>query len=318
MKTLRNNSDVCHSFANKQYESAKCGNMFFSTNYENRSTLYSYSNHFAIAQFAIHAETGNEVVLFTENKYSSSTAKQICHAYASLRGKNFVFVPRVLNSVAENIKAYEIEANNQLEKLAFAKKPEIYVNQLDSIKVRAEKYCEFLGLRMPVRLSELLSLKEAPEHIKVKMLEGRKQAKVWAKEKSDREKSDKIKYEAEYEENIIKWYNFDTNYIGRYAFARGNTDRKDFLRFNINTGNVETSQNVKIPAKIALNFYHTLISIKNISGIKNIDVKLMNLYEVRQVTNDYVIIGCHYILFSEIESIIPKLSNYIDSQSISA
>lgn len=303
MKRLTCNSDVCHSFANKEYPSAIFCNMFFEKGYDNCSTLYSYGHHFAIAKFVTSPVTGKEVVLFTESKFSSSTGRQITKAQRALRGNTFVFVPRVLNSISENTSHYTSEANNQLQKLALAKKPSLYIEQLNSIKARADRYYSFLGIDMPVELSELLDLKQAPEEVKLLMLRLRDQGKERRKEIAEENKRRNAEYQANHLERVEKWRKFDLSYVGHSNYDH----QYDYLRFNSDSGNVETSQSVNVPVKIALDFYNTLLSLK---GADTEDIKLMNLYQVRIVTYEYVIIGCHKILFSEIESIMPVLRAY--------
>src|SRR3990167_6686372 len=75
-KTLKNNREVAHIWAQQRQSEGKSGNMFFEG-----ATIYSYGHHFPIARFA-----RPDTVLLTSNRYSVSTAKHINYTRQALRG----------------------------------------------------------------------------------------------------------------------------------------------------------------------------------------------------------------------------------------
>lgn len=92
MKRVFDNAMLAHVWAQQTQSEGRSanGNFFFRD-----STIFSYGAHFPIARFIING-AGEKAVLFTQAKYSISTAKHISLVWRALdygRGHNVIEVP---------------------------------------------------------------------------------------------------------------------------------------------------------------------------------------------------------------------------------
>lgn len=104
IKNLRSHSDVAHAFATYGGDSENWGgngNMFF----DNR-TIYSYGRHFAIAKYI-----ANDVLLFVDHTYSSSTCKHIGHTDSATSQYTKLYVNNPNASLMTNV----IKAESEIE-----------------------------------------------------------------------------------------------------------------------------------------------------------------------------------------------------------
>ena len=84
----------------------------------------------------------------------------------------------------------------------------------------------------------------------------------------------------------------------------------DLLRFNVHKQRIETSQAVEIPLTIALKFYKAIKTVIAGGGCKGdscADVTKLMDYQVKEITNKYIIVGCHKITLIEIENLVKIL-----------
>lgn len=319
MKRLRNNQEVAHFFANKVCESGQGSSFYFTNDYDNKSTLYSYGRHFAIAKFDRDTE-GNQVLLFTERTYGQATSRHIQYARSATSHLLRVFVPSLENTPIQNIEYYRGQAKFILEKLLSARKPVKYLDMLERLKAKVTAYCKFLGIPIPEDLSILLNVTDSdgvPESIRLST-EAEKERLLQQKREFAIYEAKRAKEEAErVEETLIKWRNFEVNSI--YSSW---SDAFSYLRFNADKGRVETSQRVEIPVNIALDFYYIINSIKRIDVNKRdlgtSGVRLLGMYQLNEVGEDFIRVGCHKISFAEIEAIIPVLLAFVNSQAKTA
>jgi len=265
MKTVFNNSELAHVYANQSQSNGRNsnGSMFFEG-----STIYSYGYHFAIATIETN-QKGIECMLFTTRSYSNTTAKQISIVRNATRQFEKVFCYNPKGSNDENFNAWIREAEYTAQKLQKAKKPEIYLNELGHIQRQSNEYAHFKGVEIPETLKALLNI------------QNKAQFAEYAERKAEFAKAEKIRKEKEqkreFKEQIKKWFAGEV--------SRLYTNYKlDFLRLNDNR--VETTQAVQIPVEIAKRLY---LGIKN-ETIKEGD-KVLN-YTINEV-GEKIRIGCH-------------------------
>jgi hypothetical protein len=240
------------------------GTMFF-----NRSTIYSYGDHFAIAKHVTN-EQGQRAILFTERRYSNTTAKHISSVYMSCKNDNLIYCANPIGSHEINFKYWEQSAEHDgASKLANARKPEKYLAILADIDKTANIYASYFGIELPETLKALLSIKDKTEFL------------AFADIKADYMKAEQKKKDAEqkrkFKDDIKKWFNLETSRL--YT-----TYKYDFLRIKDNR--VETTQAVQIPLEIAKRLYN---SIKE-GTIKQGD-KILN-YSIDEI-GAQIKIGCH-------------------------
>ncbi len=297
MKKVVSTSEVAHLFANQsQYEARTpgTGSFFFKGD-----TIYSYGYHFRIAKHVTN-DRGQTAVLFTERGYSNSTAKHISVVRNAVWG-NIIMVS-TLDAGSDN--RYDAEPENIFnrwvqtgeaiaEKLKKAKKPEIYLNQLDGLKHKVEKYAEFFDLEIPNHLVFLLSIEDKNQ------FEGYEAAKTKAAaELAERLKKQNSKAT---DEQIKKFRSGESNLVRTRAYGF------DYLRFNDTSNRVETSQGVQIPAAIAKDFYSLVLQTISKGGCTNCGTVLMDRYSVQEINKAFIVVGCHKIEIKEIKLLTKNL-----------
>lgn len=266
MRNVLPTSDLCHKWANMEQQSGRTstGSLFF-----NRSTIYSYGDHFAIAKHIVN-EQGQRAVLFTERDYSNTTAKHKRSVYMSCKNDNLIYCANPIGSHEINFKYWEQQAEQDgASKLAKARKPEKYLNILSNIETKANIYASYFGIEIPETLKALLSIKDKTEFL------------AFADKKAEFIKAERKRKEAEqkkkFKEDIKKWFNCETSRL--YT-----TYKYDFLRINDNR--IETTQAVQIPMAIGKKLYQ-LIKDNKLS----IGDKVLN-YTVNEIGKE-IKIGCH-------------------------
>lgn len=266
MKKVVNKEQVSHLWANKVQNEARTPthNLYFYND-----TIYSYGGHFPIAK---HVErNGQNKVLFTLKTYSNTTAKHISIvSYASSHIDKIYCYD--FSNHEENFKLWLNKANDIGQKLLKAKKPEIYINQLNSIKSQVDKYIQFFEIDTPITLIEALNVQNKNEFLEFNSKLEELQ-KIEAKKKL-------LEAQKILKKDLKKWYNFETNYLY-------NRINKDFLRYNKEKNRFETTQRVEIPFAIAKKFYETLQK-----NLINVGDKVLD-YTINYIDKKIVKIGCH-------------------------
>jgi hypothetical protein len=266
MRNVLPTSELCHKWANQEQESGRTstGTMFF-----NRSTIYSYGDHFAIAKHVTN-EQGQRGILFTERRYSNTTAKHISSVYMSCKNDNLIYCANPIGTHEINFKHWEQSAEHDAaSKLAKARKPEKYLAVLADIERTANIYASYFGIELPETLKALLSIKDKTEFLAF----SDKKAEFIKAERKIKEAEQKKKFK----EDIKKWFNCETSRL--YT-----TYKYDFLRIKDNR--IETTQAVQIPLELGKRLYQ---SIKN--GSLSVGDKFLN-YSINEVGKE-IKIGCH-------------------------
>lgn len=265
MKKVFSNSDLAHVYSQQQQTEGRNNNGSF---HFYKETLFSYGTHFAICKF-ITNNSGDRILLFTERSYSNTTAKQISLAYNATLQHDKIFCGYPNGTNEENFNYWKIQAENVATKLIKARKPIKYLNELEVIQGKANKYANFFKIAVPEILSSLLSIKDKNEFLQYNELQNE------FIEKEERLK--KLKAKKAFKDSFKKWLNLETSYLyNRINF--------DFLR--LNSENVETTQGVKIPIEIAKR-----IAKKIENNSLSVGDKILN-YTVSEVGKD-IKIGCH-------------------------
>lgn len=266
-KVFSDQSQVAHLWANKvQDEATNSGRSFFFR----RSTIYSYGSHFPIAKH-VQDEAGNEYILFTERGYSNTTAKHISITYMACRNKEIVYCYSPEASSKENFEYWEKMVNGEIDKLAKARKPELYLNNIENIANKVKRYAEFTGHAIPEILIEAMKIVDKDQYI------GYQETRIELAKKA--RKQAEIELKKRYQEDLQKWLNFETNRL----YSNNSTD---FLRYNSENDRVETTQAVQIPNEIAKRLW---LSIRE--NTLKVGDKILH-YNINQA--DKVIkIGCH-------------------------
>jgi hypothetical protein len=275
MKKVHTPENVAHLFANQLQDEARTqtNNLFF---YNDK--IYSYGHHFCIAKHY------NGILLFTERGYSKTTSKHINHVRNASSHKERVFCAYPDGTHEKNFTFWTNEAVFNIDKLKRANKPVIYLNNLDTIKNKAERYANFFNIEIPHQLKKALEITE-----KAQISEYLEQKEAYIKAEKERKEKQAKK---EHARALKKWRNFE-------SYSLYLRDGFDYLRYNKEKQRFETSQRIEIPLQIGLKLYD---KIKN--GIKF--EKILD-YSVTEINKTFIQVGCHKITIKEINTIIKNI-----------
>jgi hypothetical protein len=275
MKIVNTPQQTAHLFANKIQDEARTQtrNLFF---YNEK--IYSYGHHFCIAKHY------NGELLFTLRSYSNTTSKHIAHVRNASSHINKIYCYNPSGTHAENFRYWINEAEFNIDKLKRANKPVIYLNNLDSIKNKAESYANFFNIEIPQQLKKALEITE-----KAQILEYLEQKDAYIKAEKERKEKQAKK---EHTRALKKWRNFE-------SYSLYLRDGYDYLRYNKEKQRFETSQRIEIPLALGLKLYD---KIKN--GIQ-FD-KILD-YSVQEINKTFIQVGCHKITIKEINQIIKTI-----------
>lgn len=283
-RVFSNHSDVIHAFAQKQQESGRASNVYFektdwndskfgkSVDYGTR--LYSYGSHYLLAEFL-----DENTVMVNDQGYSSSTGKHIGIArWATSQFKQFFLsncdIEHVYNFVKSNV-----------DKLANARKPEIYVNpilyrieQLDEYLIWAKKITSAKRNAKYRELKRILASINTPEYkAKLKELRLKELAKIKERVKID----------------LKRFENYEIN-----SFRIG---KEDYLRVSQDGTKVETTQYVSVSIEAARVLYKCIEAGRDIKG------HYIDGYRVTSL-NGTLVIGCHNINMDSVHKVGKQIS----------
>jgi hypothetical protein len=266
-KVFSDQSKVAHLWANKeQDEATNQGRSFFF----NRETIYSYGRHFPIAKH-VQDQAGNDYILFTERGYSNTTSKHISITRGACRNSEIVYCYNPDNGHESNFKYWFDEIEAEINKLAKARKPEIYLNNIEYVATKVKRYSQFTGANIPINLIEAMKITDKDQYA------GYQESRI--EQAKQVQKKAEIELKKRHEEELEKWLNFETS---RLYLNNGS----DYLRVNPENDRVETTQAVHIPNEIARRLW---LSIKE-NTIKVGD-KVLN-YSINEA-GKHIKIGCH-------------------------
>lgn len=294
-------STVAHYWANQVQDEARStdGRLFF----ENK-TIYSYGRHFPIATHY------KDVVLFTLDTYSNTTAKHISEVRSACSHKNKLYCINPENAAKgyhdKNVQYWiskiKLIASTDLPK---ARKPEKYMAQIDGLKTELDKYITYFNVKLSKQDSKAIEFSNADEFIK-----SAKEAAALAKKEQERKEKQaqaiQIKYKDAWRNSQETEFTKSVTSKQRDLLMYAKRDNTTWLR--VVDGNINTSKNVNIPIDVAeryYKFYNRIVSKGGCSG--NCNYKMLE-YDVSAATDKGLIVGCHNIPVDEIKYIANKLN----------
>ena len=209
--------------------------------------------------------------MFTERGYSNTTSKHISITRGACRNSEIVYCCNPDNGHESNFKYWFDEIEAEINKLAKARKPEIYLNNIEYIATKVKRYSQFTGANIPVNLIEAMKITDKDQYA------GYQESRI--EQAKQAQKKAEIELKKRHKEELEKWLNFETS---RLYLNNGS----DYLRVNPENDRVETTQAVHIPNEIARRLW---LSIKE-NTIKVGD-KVLN-YSINEA-GKHIKIGCH-------------------------
>jgi hypothetical protein len=299
MRKVVSSSEVAHLWANKIQDEARvqANNFYF-----NGDTIYSYGRHFPIA---VHYKG---VVLFTRDTYSNTTSKHIweVRSAASHLTKIYCLKPEAAKSGnhSPNIEYWLKQIEGEAKKLARARKPEIYFNNIEGIKAEMQAYLVYFKIKLNKEQATKIAFSNKAEWI-----EASKKADKIAKAKDKKIMELGAKVNAKRIElwksnvNVGDTFNSEEQQA-YYHFQRRSEDNPTLLRIIDN--NIETSKGIKMPLDVAKRFYDWYAVKVSKGGCTDCNFKMLG-YEVTAANEDRLVVGCHDIPYSEIQYVANKI-----------
>jgi hypothetical protein len=286
MKKVNSPDTVAHLFAHQSQNEATNSNrsLFFEND-----KIYSYGRHFCIARH-VTAKDGDPALLFTTRRYSNTTAKHISIVRNATNHINKIYCNDPTATNKHNFNSFETEIENALKGLATARKPEKYIQEAEQIQGRAEKYAQFFNLITPPQIAELLESATTGKY------------KEYLIQEADRIQKEQEQADAKALKAFKKL--LSTWRAGETERLYNRMQNLDFLRIN-NNGRIQTSQGVEVPAEIGKRAYNWIKNTKICNSECNYQILE---FSVKELTKEFIKIGCHTIEIKEINKIAKQLN----------
>lgn len=275
MKKVVDAYTVAHLFNGQNQATAYTPSRNF---YFNGKSIYSYGSHFCIARFVDH-----NTLLFTERGYSNTTSKHIAITRSATSNRDKIYCAYPDGTHEANFHFWTSNAERIGQSLIKARKPAKYISELENVKYRAERYANYFGIEIPARLKNILDVTNADQYV-----QHVESVAEFNKQEERRKARERAKAHAK---QLKDWRAFKTT---------GIHDRIDYDYIRVTDTDFETSQRVKIPVNIGLRLYKTIRTLKPGDAFLS--------YQVKDITNTFIQIGCHKIAFKEIDNAVSKVT----------
>jgi hypothetical protein len=304
MKKVVTHSEVAHMWANQTQEEARTphGNFYFYG-----KTIYSYGRHFPIATLI------DDTVILTERSYSNTTAGHVQDVRRAASHKPQILcyeVPDTKKDTSAHEKNFERWAQDvreNVKSLERARKPEIYVGNIQRTIEKVEKYCKFFNLKLTAAQKVVFTLRETANYKELLALEAHKKQLF---EKNIRSTGAKV-----YEQSIAAWkQGSETNFRKQLTERQKNllteytklTDRNTtFLR--VTESEVETSKSIRLPFEVAERYYRWYRATAAKGGCNGeCNYEILG-YSVTEASEARLVVGCHDISRAEIDALAAAL-----------
>ena len=282
MKTVFSTSyDVMHLFAQRTQSEGKTQsrNVFFEGD-----KIYSYGYHYLLGEFI-----NDNTIIINDRGYSVTTSKHISQIRSATSQHKQFYTTRIKFDLVDK------EIKYLIKKLAVARKPEIYLSQINSLWASFNEYQDFCRnnnidtYKINKSKSDFRQLKSLVESA----LTGQGLNDLIKIEKENRKKELKKKREIA-KQRAIEFYNHEINYVHNLQY--------DLLRISVDGERIETSQGVKVSIESAKLLYSMIKAGRDIKGHR------IENYTVISI-NGTLKIGCHNINMDDVYKVGEQLIN---------
>lgn len=294
MKTVfRTSTEVSHLWANKTQAEGRCRNMFFRD-----STYYSYGTHYVIGK---HLPDGS--VAINLEKSSSTTNGHVQEAVYAVRPRK---VLRVLNPGGNpHYESTKLHIQRLMEKAALARgnRPRL----LAEAQTVADDYNAFvasLGLAGDPNFPAISAATDDAELARM-----RKRQREHAAEAREKQKQREAENARRRAERIPEWRagKYVSNMFDLPTMLRlmpAIVAHREGMR---GVQVVETSRGAHIPVEDAIRLWPMIQRVTR--GDRDYEVGMqLGVYRLTKINrDDSIVVGCHKIPYSEIESIAVQL-----------
>lgn len=300
-------SDVAHAWANQTKSHMSKGNVFFEGD-----VIYSYGYHFPMARLYKRAADATCVFVSTRT-YSPSTSTHQSRMRQAISHHHELpchYVPTAKDP-RKDCDAHEKNFDHWADQIegTFTElsNPKIRNRSerfglIERYKDEALSYADVLNLKISGRLKTALKITSADEFKKKLEAEEKKQQRELTKRQKNAE--------PHYWENLEAWKEFEDRIHPTTPEMSDFQRTLNITHLRASLINVETSKGVRIPVDIAKRYYDKYLSIVSRGGCVNAEqckFKMLD-FEVTEMNQNYLIVGCHRIPRMEIDYIAKKLN----------
>lgn len=293
MRTVFNNSELTHVWANQLQFSGRGSNMFFYGD-----SIYSYGYHYLLGKILI-APGGEKVFFINSNNYSRTTNKQKIQLTHSVVAENRFIIPFPSN---RDLSVQDVKVICENLKL------EVKNNLFDQLKARLATYHikeAWANLNTANKLASLFNLplispEDFPEWRQAtkKSLDNELRQKVNEENKEEREKQKRERLAQKEREKLEKWI------CHEYSGPLYNVPIH--LRLTKDGEHIETTKGAKVPINEGLELYKRLNNGIQCRGEK------IGGYTLTSSDSLTVKIGCHDIPWVNIDKFFAYYEGLMD------
>ncbi len=294
-----NNSNVAHNWAHATGNVKKGSNFY----YDDNGIIYSFGSHFPIARRLSH-----KLFYYTLQTWSGSYTSR----HKSLTSRAIptdavtVYMRYVPTGVSSDID-HESNLMYWLGQLTTAKREFLnarsktkHILNINSIIGLIDNYKFHFNIDPCTYVPALLEFYTWYTGIDIQSIleiEGAKDKERTAKREA---KETRL-----HTEGVTMWRNFEVKEIP-YNLRSEYT----LLRYNVKTCQVETSKGIKVPVDIANRLYTTIKGKIANGGCIGCNVLVFGSYAVNEITDSYIVAGCHKIQITEIDAVYNTMQSH--------
>lgn len=283
------NYSCAHAWAGQQNQSGYAGNLYFEGN-----TIFSYGKHFPIATIE------GDLVYFTKKKYSNTTSKHKYLVRSAISHKTFVYVEFVPvdirdavskeSFIKKNIDFWIACLETTIEAYKLYPRRKTLLEEINNTIYELRSFITALQIKPKGTLKLILEDPSLDAYQKYQVVEKRK-----ARAKENQYLAKAIK---NYIIMLSKWENMELRYLDIPNPVDPNLS---YLRWNQDSCIVETSKCIQLPEEIAYRFWCFIQNVLH-KDYNYSDYKILD-FEVKEISADYLIVGCHKIPMRQVKKI---------------
>lgn len=308
-------SDVAHAWAHQHKNEMRKGNVFF-----DGPVIYSYGRHFPMAVLL-----DNNTVAITTEKYSVTTSAHQSIVAGAVSHMHIIYCPELPTGIgifttyehSKNISEWMVRMKVLFERLQRARKKSNWTSEIQYLSESINSYVNYFngpngGRHEKVTLTPEQQATLLNPDIEVHLAELRKQQELDAlklKEKIDMG----MKLHPVYLAAFRNWNEVDygktltSEQKDAIAAADESLMGDCNVRLRTDSTTVYTTKGIKIPIEKAKAYYNKYLAIVRAGGCMDDCGYQMAGFEVKKMTADQLIVGCHSIPRSEIDYVASKL-----------
>lgn len=302
--TGRNKDDVAHQWAHQLKDSYRKGAVFFEG-----KIIYSYGRHFPMARLMGDGKT----VLITTRRYSNTTSAHQGAVSQAVSHLNRIYCHSVPTAATIHREMHQTNLSHwadamkaALDGLAAARKAAPHIDKIEAIRHQVTRYTEYFKVKLTAKQRKFLMETDLDKY---------KEQVAIEKEKDNKKREAAMKKAAPLHAEWLKAWR-DSN-EGEYSKALNKHEKdaiemienegkdENFVRLRVRGTALLTSKGISMPLAVAERFYRKYMAVVASGGCTSESTCQYEMlgYQVKEMTETRLLIGCHDIPRSEIDYI---------------